>query len=149
MLTPHDTTNSVYGMQYREKSIAKSLSKLSLTDLDIAGQAKFMEDAAAEDDVAVTWPLIMAVLVAVLLEFLVGFNIGVMVRAVGKCIFTGWGLGLGEACLGGWVVRENTAAVDRRNDENNRVRLALKKRTKGTWKRGNPQHGRPTSAVLV
>lgn len=70
-------------MQYREKSIAKSLSKLSLTDLDIAGQAKYLEGAEAEgveDQVVVTWPLVTAVLVAVLLEFLVGFNIGVMVR---------------------------------------------------------------------
>lgn len=69
-------------MQYREKSIAKSLSKISLNDLDIAGQAKYMKEAA-EDEVVVTWPLITAVLVAVLLEFLVGFNIGVMVRKRG------------------------------------------------------------------
>lgn len=69
-------------MQYREKSIAKSLSKIGLADLDIAGQAKYMKDAA-EDEVVVTWPLITAVLVAVLLEFLVGFNIGVMVRIEG------------------------------------------------------------------
>ena len=66
-------------MQYREKSIAKSLSKISLSDLDIAGQAKYMKEAAEADEVAVTWPLVTAVLVAVLLEFLVGFNIGVMV----------------------------------------------------------------------
>lgn len=70
-------------MQYREKSIAKSLSKLSLTDLDIAGQAKYLEGAegeGVEDEAVVTWPLVTAVLVAVLLIFLVGFNIGVMVK---------------------------------------------------------------------
>ncbi|CAN0491177.1 unnamed protein product, partial [Hapterophycus canaliculatus] len=68
-------------MQYREKSIAKSLSKISLNELDIAGQGKYVEHAAAaeEEEVAVTWPLVTAVLVAILLEFLVGFNIGVMV----------------------------------------------------------------------
>lgn len=69
-------------MQYREKSIAKSLSKISLSDLDIAGQAKYMKEAAEAEEVAVTGPLITAVLVAVLLEFLVGFNIGVMVSFV-------------------------------------------------------------------
>ena len=77
---PSAKTVSVYGMQYREKSIAKSLSKISLTDLDIAGQAKYMEEAAGAEAVVVTWPLVSAVLAAVLLEFLVGFNIGVMVR---------------------------------------------------------------------
>lgn len=66
-------------MQYREKSIAKSLSKISLADVDMASQAKYIEEVAAEEEVVVTWPLISAVLVAVLLEFLVGFNIGVMV----------------------------------------------------------------------
>lgn len=69
-------------MQYREKSIAKSLSQLSLSEMDIAGQAKFIEEAAAEEEVVATWPLMNAVLVAILLEFLVGFNIGVMVRRV-------------------------------------------------------------------
>lgn len=68
-------------MQYREKKIAKTLSKISINDMDIAGQAKYMDEAGGLEEAVVTWPLINAVLVAVLLEFLVGFNIGVMVRA--------------------------------------------------------------------
>ncbi|CAN0196330.1 unnamed protein product [Ectocarpus sp. 6 AP-2014] len=99
---------SVYGMQYREKSIAKSLSKLSLTDLDIAGQAKYLEGAEAdgvEDEVVVTWPLVTAVLVAVLLEFLVGFNIGVM-NAPEEVVFPGhttteWSLAVSVFAIGG------------------------------------------------
>ena len=71
--------DSVYGLQHREKSVAESLSKLSMNDLDLAGQAEFIA-AAAKQKVVVTRPLISAVLVAVLLEFLVGYNIGVMVR---------------------------------------------------------------------
>lgn len=46
---------------------------------DMAAQAKHAEEAAAEEEVVVTWPLIFAVLVAVVLQFLVGYNIGVMV----------------------------------------------------------------------
>ncbi|CAM9311708.1 unnamed protein product [Ectocarpus sp. 12 AP-2014] len=99
---------SVYGMQYREKSIAKSLSKLSLMDLDIAEQAKYLEGAEAEgveDEVVVTWPLVTAVLVAVLLEFLVGFNIGVM-NAPEKVVFplhttTEWSLAVSVFAIGG------------------------------------------------
>ena len=66
-------------MQYREKNIAKSLSMMTVEKMDTDGKAKFLEDAAAEEKVVVTWPLISAILVAVLLEFLVGYNIGVMV----------------------------------------------------------------------
>eukprot|EP00752_Nemacystus_decipiens_P004333 g3958.t1 len=95
---------SVYGMQYREKSIAKSLSKISLQDLDIAGQAEYMKKAA-EDEAVVTWPLIAAVLVAVLLEFLVGFNIGVM-NAPEKVVFPGhttaqWSIAVSVFAIGG------------------------------------------------
>lgn len=70
-------------MQYREKSIAKSLSRLSLADIeDVAAQAKYAEAAAAEEEVVVTWPLISAVAVATVLQFVVGYNIGVMVSVL-------------------------------------------------------------------
>lgn len=76
----HAKNPSVNGMQFREKSIAKSLSLLSLADMEgMVAQAKFVEEAAVEEEVAVTWPLISAVLVAVVLQYLVGYNIGVMV----------------------------------------------------------------------
>ena len=63
---------------------------MSLTEMDIAGQAKYLEEAAAEEKAVVTWPLISAILVAVLLEFLVGYNIGVMVRGAVVCRLGGW-----------------------------------------------------------
>ena len=69
----------MYGLQHRERSLAESLSEHSLNDLDIEGQAEDMAEATKEK-IVVTGPLISAVLAAVLLEFLVGFNIGVMVR---------------------------------------------------------------------
>lgn len=79
-------TRSVYGMQYREKSIAKSLSRMSLEEMDslkltssIRAEA-IAAAAAAEEDAPVTLPLMGAVLIAVVLQFLVGYNIGVMVR---------------------------------------------------------------------
>ena len=68
-----------YGLQHRERSLAESISRHSLNDLDIEGQAEYMAGAAKEK-VVVTGPFIIAVFAAVLLEFLVGFNIGVMVR---------------------------------------------------------------------
>lgn len=71
---------SVYGMQHREQNIVKSLSRMSLSELDgMAVQNKFTEEVTAEEEVVVTWPLISAVLVAVVLQYLVGYNIGVMV----------------------------------------------------------------------
>ena len=76
----------MYGLQHRERSLAESLSEHSLNDLDIAGQAEDMAEATKEK-IVVTGPLISAVLAAVLHEFLVDFNIGVMVRktrAVGR-----------------------------------------------------------------
>lgn len=92
---------SVYGMQYREKSIARSLSRQSLSEMDdTASQAKFVEETAAEEEVVVTWPLINAVLVAIVLQYLVGYNIGVMVRLVRRrgCLADGkrgrWGAGM-------------------------------------------------------
>ena len=69
----------MYGLQHRERSLAESLSEHSLNDLDIAGQAEDMAEDRKEK-IVVTGPLISAVLAAVLLEFLVRFNIGVMVR---------------------------------------------------------------------
>ena len=69
----------MYGLQHRERSLAESSSEHSLNDLDIEGQAEDMAEAMKEK-IVVTGPLISAVLAAVLLEFLVGFNIGVMVR---------------------------------------------------------------------
>lgn len=69
----------MYGLQHRERSLAESLSEHSLNDLDIADQAEDMAETAKEK-VVVTGSLISAVLAAVLLQFLVGFNIGVMVR---------------------------------------------------------------------
>ena len=69
----------MYGLQHRERSLAESLSEHSLNDLDIEGQAEDMTEATKEK-IVVTGPLISAVLAAVLLEFLVGFNIGVMAR---------------------------------------------------------------------
>ena len=63
----------MYGLQYLEKTVEESLSKLSLNDLGIMGQAEYMAEDAKEK-VGVTRVLISAVLAAVMLEFLVGFN---------------------------------------------------------------------------
>ena len=64
----------MYGLQYREKSVAESLSKLSLNDFHGSGGVL----GGGKENVVVTGPHISAVLVAVLLEFIVGFNIGVI-----------------------------------------------------------------------
>ena len=63
----------MYGLQYLQKTVEESLSKLSLNDLGIMGQAEYMAEDAKEK-VGVTRVLISAVLAAVMLEFLVGFN---------------------------------------------------------------------------
>ena len=64
---------------YCDQSEAESHSKTSLNDLAIAGQTEHIEEAAKQK-VVVTGPLISAILVAILLQLLVGYNIGVMVR---------------------------------------------------------------------
>ncbi|CAM9890505.1 unnamed protein product [Choristocarpus tenellus] len=69
---------SVYGMQHRERSIARSLSKIGLDEMnELSEKAALLEDLEI-DEVIMTWPLVCAVLVAVLLQFLVGYNIAVM-----------------------------------------------------------------------
>ena len=65
--------------QYCHQSEGESHSKTSLNDLDIAGRVQDIGEAAKQK-VVVTGPLISAVLVAILLQLLVGYNIGVMVR---------------------------------------------------------------------
>ena len=64
---------------YCDQSEAESHSKTSLNDLAIAGQTEHIEETAKQK-VVVTGPLISAILVAILLQLLVGYNIGVMVR---------------------------------------------------------------------
>ena len=57
----------MYGLQYLEKTVEESLSKLSLNDLGIIGQAEYMAEHAKEK-VGVTRALISAVLAAVMLD---------------------------------------------------------------------------------
>ena len=64
---------------YCDQSEAESHSKTSLNDLAIAGQTEHIEEAAKQK-VVVTGPLISAILVAILLQLPVDYNIGVMVR---------------------------------------------------------------------
>ena len=65
--------------QYCDQSEAESHSKTSLNNLDIGGPVQDMGKAARQK-VVVRGPLISAVLVAILLYLLVGYNIGVMIR---------------------------------------------------------------------
>ena len=57
----------MYGLQYLEKTVEESLSKLSLNDLGIIGQAEYMAEHAKEK-AGVTRALISAVLAAVMLD---------------------------------------------------------------------------------
>ncbi|KAG5190730.1 solute carrier family facilitated glucose transporter member 3 [Tribonema minus] len=97
---------SVYGMQYREQSIAKSLSRVSLADM---GGAINEQDALLAnvdvDEVVLTTPLMAAIMVAVMLMFLVGYNTGVM-NAVEPVVFPGhsvteWSLAVAVFAVGG------------------------------------------------
>ncbi|CAM9105512.1 unnamed protein product [Phaeothamnion confervicola] len=95
---------SISGMQFREQSIARSLSRVGL---EAAGETP--EEAALlavdVDEVILTWPLMAAVFAAVILEFVVGYNIGVM-NAPEPVVFPGhtttqWSLAVSVFAIGG------------------------------------------------
>lgn len=97
---------SVYGMQYREQTFAKSLSRICLTDM--GGEEEDQEQLLADvdvDEVVLTTPLMAAVMVAVTLMFLMGYNTGVM-NSVESVVFPGhtitqWSLVVAVFAIGG------------------------------------------------
>ncbi|CAM9832758.1 unnamed protein product [Discosporangium mesarthrocarpum] len=96
---------SVYGMQYRERSIARSLSKMGISDMAEMSEKATLLESVDVDEVIMTWPLMSAVLVAVLLQFLVGYNISVM-NAPELVVFPGhttteWSLAVSVFAIGG------------------------------------------------
>jgi hypothetical protein len=94
---------AVPGMQHRESHLRKVLSRLSLSTLGDAGTPEL--DTVDVDAVIFTFPLIMAVLVAAIAQFLVGYNTGVM-NAPASVVFPGhttleWSFDVSAFAVGG------------------------------------------------
>lgn len=114
---------ATFGMQHRENKIRRVLSTVSTNTLEsLALQESThtkMLSKVDVDEYILTFPLVMAVLVAIIAEFLVGYNTGVM-NAPANVVFPGhttaqWSLavsafaigGPGGAVLGGIVANRN------------------------------------------
>ncbi|CAM9247288.1 unnamed protein product [Chrysoparadoxa australica] len=96
---------SVYGMHFRESKMAKSFSRLSMKDMGAMEEESALLLESQIEEVVITTPLIAAVLAAVLLMFLMGFNTGVM-NAMGEIVFPGhsvaqWSLAVSAFAIGG------------------------------------------------
>mmetsp|Transcript_20891 Transcript_20891/g.30069 ORF Transcript_20891/g.30069 Transcript_20891/m.30069 type:complete len:596 (+) Transcript_20891:72-1859(+) len=99
---------SAFGMTKRENEIRKVLSSVShksLTDLAKESEHAEMLEEVDVDEIIVTFPLVMAVLVAIISQFLVGYNTAVMNSPEGV-VFPGhstaeWSFAVSAFAIGG------------------------------------------------
>lgn len=113
---------AAYGMQYRENNVRRIISKASTDALvNLEPKSKFSQVLSDidVDEIIITFHLIMAVLIAMLSQFLIGYNTGVM-NAPSSVVFPNhtisqWSLavaafaigGPGGAILGGLLANRN------------------------------------------
>ena len=118
MLNPiRDTRKALYGslpfvatcgMQNREQDVRRVLSSVSLKSMqDLASMTDITEklEDIDVDEIIVTFPLIMAVFVAVVSQFLVGYNTAVM-NAPASVVFPDhsslvWSVAVASFAVGG------------------------------------------------
>lgn len=97
---------AAFGMQHRECEIRKVLSSVALSECgnDEYEHAELLAEVDV-DEIIVTFPLIMASLVAIISQFLIGYNTGVM-NAPAEVVFPGhttweWSFAVSSFAVGG------------------------------------------------
>jgi hypothetical protein len=101
---------ATFGMQHRESTLKRILSKVSMSSLESlpkteAEQSLLLSEVDV-DEIIMTFPMMMAALVAVVAQFLVGYNTGVMnpaqsVTFDGQTSTLLWSIAVSSFCLGG------------------------------------------------
>eukprot|EP01035_Chromulina_nebulosa_P019114 gene19114-24948_t len=99
---------AAFGMQHRENKIRKVLSSMSMTTLETLDLQDSHQKSLVDvdvDEIILTFPLVMTVIVAVISQFLIGYNTSVM-NAPANVVFPGhttpqWSLAVSAFAVGG------------------------------------------------